>query len=180
MNKKSRLASHRPFSGWGLCCNVLSPIGYSRNALTVESFIHELAHMAQKDLLGFRLDLLQNHQRARRVLEVANEKAGWAQPLGKKEGRGVAQHFSFGSCVAKVAEVSVDRKGKIEVHRVVCAVDCGLVVNSDIVQVCPPYRTGCRKCALCCSGLNRRMCRPEAVDNLQTRNPERAPQSTPF
>jgi isoquinoline 1-oxidoreductase beta subunit len=109
-------------------------VGHSHNAFAVESFIDELAYSAGKDPLEFRLHLLKNHPRPRRVLEVAAEKARWGKPLTKGHGRGVAHHFSFGSYVAQVAEVSVNEKdGTIKVHRIVCAVDCGPVINPDII-----------------------------------------------
>ncbi|HYA11480.1 MAG TPA: xanthine dehydrogenase family protein molybdopterin-binding subunit, partial [Thermodesulfovibrionales bacterium] len=109
-------------------------VGSTHNAFTVECFIDELSHAAKKDSLEFRLNHLKNHKRAYKVLEVAAEKAGWRRPLKKGQGRGIAQHFSFGSYVAQVAEVSVDEKtGTIKVHRVVCAVDCGDVINPAII-----------------------------------------------
>ncbi len=110
-------------------------VGSSHNAFTVESFVDELAFAAKKDPLEFRLGLLKNHARARRVLEVAAEKAGWGKPLSRGQARGIAYHLSFGSYVAEVAEVSVDRKsGSITVHKVTCAVDCGPIVNPAIVS----------------------------------------------
>ena len=110
-------------------------VGSSHNAFTVESFVDELAHAAKKDPLEFRLGLLKNHPRGRRVLETAAEKAGWGKPLKKGRAKGIAYHLSFGSYVAEVAEVSVNKKnGAIKVHRVVCAVDCGSVVNPEIVS----------------------------------------------
>ena len=109
-------------------------VGSSHNGFTVESFVDEAAHAAGKDPVEFRLGLLRNHHRAYRVLETVTEKAGWAKPLQKAQGRGVAQHMSFGSYIAQVAEVSVDKKdGAIKVHRVVCAVDCGSIVNPAII-----------------------------------------------
>jgi isoquinoline 1-oxidoreductase beta subunit len=70
--------------------------------------------------------------RARRVLEVVAEKAGWGKAIPKGEGRGIAQHACFGTWTAQVAEISVNKKdGTIKVHRVVAAVDCGPVVNPD-------------------------------------------------
>jgi isoquinoline 1-oxidoreductase beta subunit len=110
-------------------------VGSSHNAFTVESFVDELAHAANKDPLEFRLGLLKKHPRAKRVLEVAAEKAGWGKPLSKGQARGIAYHLSFESYVAEVAEISVDKKtGAITVHKVTCAVDCGTVVNPAIVQ----------------------------------------------
>jgi CO/xanthine dehydrogenase Mo-binding subunit len=110
-------------------------VGHSHNAFTVESFIDELAHAGNRDPLEFRLDLLRNRPRSRRALEVAAEHAGWGTPLREGQARGIAQHFCFGSSVAQVAEVSVnDANGTIRVHRIVCAVDCGPVINPGIVS----------------------------------------------
>jgi isoquinoline 1-oxidoreductase beta subunit len=101
----------------------------------VESFVDELAHAAGRDPLEFRLAMLGDHPRARRVLEAAAEKAGWGGNLPEGRGRGIAYHLSFGSYVAEVAEVSVDdRSGAVTVHKVTCAVDCGSVVNPAIVR----------------------------------------------
>jgi isoquinoline 1-oxidoreductase beta subunit len=109
-------------------------VGSSHNAFTVESCLDELAHLAGQDPLEFRLTHLPPSSRAGRVLTVAAEKAGWGKPLPPGHALGLAQHFSFGTYVAQVAEVSADDKsGKIRVHRVVCAVDCGAVVNPDTV-----------------------------------------------
>jgi isoquinoline 1-oxidoreductase beta subunit len=100
------------------------------NAFVIESFIDELAHAAGKDPLEFRLQSLKNNMRASRVLETVAEKAGWGKVIPKGEARGITQHACFGSYVAEVAEISVDKKdGKIKVHRIVAAVDCGPVVN---------------------------------------------------
>jgi isoquinoline 1-oxidoreductase beta subunit len=110
-------------------------VGSSHNAFVVESFVDELAHSAKKDPLAFRLAMLKQHPRAQRVLEVAAEKSGWQGPPTAGRGRGIAYCLSFGSYVAQVAEVSVDRStGTIAVHKVTCAVDCGPVVNPTIVS----------------------------------------------
>lgn len=100
------------------------------NAFAIECFMDELAKAAGKDPLEFRLQALKNNLRAHRVLETVAEKAGWGKPIARGEGRGIAQHACFGSWLAHVVELSVDRaSGKIKVHRVVAAVDCGPVVN---------------------------------------------------
>ncbi|MBI3376454.1 MAG: xanthine dehydrogenase family protein molybdopterin-binding subunit [Betaproteobacteria bacterium] len=107
-------------------------VGHSHNAFFTESFIDELAHAAKRDPFEFRRDLLQSHPRYRAVLDLAAEKAGWTGPLPAGFARGIALHESFGSIVAQVAEVSL-RDGTPQVHRVVCAIDCGIVVNPRIV-----------------------------------------------
>ena len=100
------------------------------NAFAIECFMDELAQAAGKDPLEFRLQSLKNNLRARRVLETVAEKSGWGKPPARGEGRGIAQHACFGSWMAQVVELSVDRaSGKIKVHRVVAAVDCGPVIN---------------------------------------------------
>jgi isoquinoline 1-oxidoreductase beta subunit len=100
----------------------------------VESFMDELAHAAGKDPVEFRMHLLSNNMRARRVLQTVAEKAGWGKPMPKGKGRGIAQHACFGSYVAQVADVSVNEKdGTVKVDRIVSAVDCGPVVNPDTV-----------------------------------------------
>ena len=108
-------------------------VGHSNTAFVVESFIDEAAHAAGKDPFEFRRVLLEKHPRHKAVLELAAEKAGWGNPLPAGQARGIAVHESFGSFVAQVAEVSVSSSGEIKVHRVVCAVDCGRVVNPDTV-----------------------------------------------
>src|SRR5205823_4886908 len=78
--------------------------------------------------------LLGKHPRHKRVLEFVAEKAGWGKALSNGRGRGLAVHESFGSYVAQVAEVSISKDRGLRVHRVVCAVDCGPVVNPNIVR----------------------------------------------
>lgn len=107
-------------------------VGHSHNAFFTESFIDELAHAAKRNPFEFRRDLLQSHPRYRAVLELAAAKAGWGKPLPAGVARGIALHESFGSIVAQVAEVSLP-DGSPRVHRVVCAIDCGTVVNPRIV-----------------------------------------------
>ena len=109
-------------------------VGHSHTAFVMESFLDELAFAAGKDPLQYRRDLLQQHPRTLRVLETAAAKAGWGKRLAKGQGRGIAVHESFGSYVAQVAEVSLTPAGELRVHRVVCAVDCGSVVNPDTVK----------------------------------------------
>jgi isoquinoline 1-oxidoreductase subunit beta len=100
------------------------------NAFIMESFVDELAHVTGKDPLKFRLELLKDNKRPKRVLETVAEKAGWGETVPKGMGRGIAQHACFGSYVAQVADLSVNKSdGTIKVHKIVCAVDCGPVVN---------------------------------------------------
>ncbi len=109
-------------------------VGHSHTGFVVESFLDEVAHAAGKDPYEFRRGLLANHPRHRGVLELAALKAGWGKPLAAGRARGLAVHESFGSFVSQVAEVSVSPEGEVHVHRVVCAVDCGLAVNPSTVE----------------------------------------------
>ncbi|MEZ5344599.1 MAG: xanthine dehydrogenase family protein molybdopterin-binding subunit [Pyrinomonadaceae bacterium] len=108
-------------------------VGSSHTAFSTECFLDELAAEAKKDPLEFRLSLLEKHPRHAGVLKLAAEKAGWGKKSPDRVFQGIAVHESFGSYVAQVAEVSVDQKGNLKVHRVVCAIDCGQVVNPDTV-----------------------------------------------
>lgn len=109
-------------------------VGSTHNAFTVESFIDELALLAQKDPLEFRIAHLANNRRASRLLGIVAEKIGW----NNKEagyGYGVAQHYSFGTYVAEAAKVWIDdSKGGIEVKKIVAAVDCGSIINPAIIK----------------------------------------------
>ncbi|MEI7446245.1 MAG: molybdopterin cofactor-binding domain-containing protein [Burkholderiales bacterium] len=111
-------------------------VGHSHQAFFKESFLDECAHAAGADPLAYRLALLEGRPRQRAVLELAASKAGWGTPVpaapdGAKAARGLALHESFGATVAQVAEVSVAADGTIRVHRVTCAIDCGVPVNPD-------------------------------------------------
>ena len=109
-------------------------VGHSHNGFAVEAFFDELAHAGGKDPFELRRTLLANQPRMRAVLELVAQKANWGKQCPAGRGRGIATHFSFDSYVAQVAEVSVDKAGEVRVHRVVCAVDCGRVVNPDTVK----------------------------------------------
>jgi isoquinoline 1-oxidoreductase beta subunit len=114
-------------------------VGSTHTAFSTETFFDELAQAAGKDPVAWRLAMLDKHPRHAGVLKLAAEKAGWNQPLrtgaaGERRGRGVAVHESFGTFVAQVAEVTVKADGSYKVDRVVCAVDCGIVVNPDVVK----------------------------------------------
>ncbi|NOZ67143.1 MAG: xanthine dehydrogenase family protein molybdopterin-binding subunit [Alphaproteobacteria bacterium] len=121
--------------------NVKSPIstlwwrsvGHTHTAFSKEVTIDILAEMAGADPVAFRLNLLKDHPRQAGVLKLVAEKAGWDTPLPDGWGRGVAVHESFNSFVAQVVEVSRNKAGAIKVERVVCAVDCGIAVNPDVI-----------------------------------------------
>jgi isoquinoline 1-oxidoreductase beta subunit len=107
-------------------------VGPTRNGFVVEGFIDELAAAAKQDPLTYRRALVRD-PRARDVLDLAAEKAGWGTPLPKGEGRGIALMHAFGSYVAQVAHVAVDNEGEVRVKRMVCAIDCGQPVNPDTI-----------------------------------------------
>jgi isoquinoline 1-oxidoreductase beta subunit len=109
-------------------------VGPSHNVFVTESFMDELAAAAKQDPLAYRRALLDKSARAKAVLDLAAEKSGWGQPLGERIGRGVAIQFVFATHMAQVAEVDVAKDGAVRVRRVVCAVDCGTVVNPDTVR----------------------------------------------
>jgi hypothetical protein len=109
-------------------------VGPSHNVFVVESFMDELAAAAKQDPVVYRRALLDKSPRAKAVLELAAEKAGWGQPLPDRVGRGVSVQFAFATYMAQVAEVEVSKNGAVRVRRVVCAVDCGSVVNPDTVR----------------------------------------------
>ena len=109
-------------------------VGHTHTAFAVEVFIDELATAAGQDPYEYRRALLADHPRHRAVLELAAEKAGWGTPLPKGRGRGIAVHESFDSFVAEVAEVTVQPDGNFKVDRVVCAMDCGVAVNPNVIE----------------------------------------------
>jgi isoquinoline 1-oxidoreductase subunit beta len=110
-------------------------VGHSHNAFFSECFIDELAVAAKQDPVAYRMALLDTMPRHAAVLKLAAEKAGWGQPLPAGRARGVALHESFDSIVAEVVEMSLDGPDKKQprVHRVVVAIDCGIVINPGIV-----------------------------------------------
>lgn len=109
-------------------------VGSTHNAYAVEAFLDEIAQAAGRDTVEFRLELLAGNPRHSEVLKRAAAAAGWGDPVPEGVGRGVAVAESFGSYVAQVADVRVRPDGGIKVERVVCAVDCGLAVNPDVVR----------------------------------------------
>jgi isoquinoline 1-oxidoreductase subunit beta len=108
-------------------------VGPTHNVFVVESFIDELAAVAKQDPVAYRKALLGHNPRALAVLNLATEKAAWGAPLPARVGRGVSVQFAFGSYLAQVAEVEVATDGAVKVRRIVCAVDCGLVINPDTI-----------------------------------------------
>ena len=109
-------------------------VGPSRNVFVTESFIDELAAAAKQDPVAYRLALLDQTPRAKAVLALAAERAGWGGTLPSRVGRGVSVQNAFATYMAQVAEVEVATDGTVRVRRVVCAVDCGTVVNPDTVE----------------------------------------------
>jgi len=110
-------------------------VGVTHNNFVVESFIDELAAASGQDPVAFRRALLGKSPRAMAVLNLAAKEAGWGKPLERGRGRGVALLYSdWGTYLAQVADVKVNDSGEVRVHRIVCAVDCGTVVNPDIVK----------------------------------------------
>jgi isoquinoline 1-oxidoreductase beta subunit len=115
-----------PFGFW-------RSVGASFQGFVVEAFIDELATSAGKDPYRFRRDLLSRAPRHRAVLDLAADKAGWSTPPPQGRGRGIAVMEAFGSILAQVTEVSVDARGNVRVHKVVCTVDTGWVINPDTI-----------------------------------------------
>ncbi len=109
-------------------------VGSSQNAWITECFFDELCAAGGKDPIEARMKLLGPHPRHRRALERAAREAGWGRALAKGHAQGAALHESFGSIVAQIAEVSLEPDGTPHVHRVVCAVDCGEVVDPGGVR----------------------------------------------
>jgi len=108
-------------------------VGPTRSIFVVESFMDELAAHAKTDPVKFRRPLIKA-ARMRAVFDLAVQKSGWNQPLPAGRGRGIAIQFAFGSYLAQVVEVEVDSARRVQVHRVVCVLDCGQLVNPDTVH----------------------------------------------
>jgi isoquinoline 1-oxidoreductase beta subunit len=109
-------------------------VGPSHNVFVTESFMDELAAAAKQDPVAYRRALLDKTPRAKAVLDLAAEKAGWGQPLPPRVGRGVSLQYAFATYMAQVADVEVSKDGAVRVRRVVCAVDCGIPVNPDTIR----------------------------------------------
>jgi isoquinoline 1-oxidoreductase beta subunit len=109
-------------------------VGVTRGTFVVESFIDELAANAKADPLAYRIALLDKNPRAKAVLQLAAERSGWGKPLPAGQGRGIALCIGFGSFVAQVVQVSVDKDGTVNPTHAWCAVDCGIQVNPDTIR----------------------------------------------
>jgi isoquinoline 1-oxidoreductase beta subunit len=108
-------------------------VGNTHTAYVMETMVDELAHASAQDPVAYRRILLKDHTRHLAALNLVAEKAGWDQPLPAGRFRGVALHEAFGSYVAEVVEISME-KGQPKVHKVTCAIDCGVAVNPDGVR----------------------------------------------
>ncbi len=109
-------------------------VGVTRGTFVVESFIDELAANASADPLAYRVALLEKNPRAKAVLQIAARRSGWGKPLPAGQGRGIALCIGFGSFIAQVVQVSVDKDGAVSPTHVWCAVDCGIQVNPDTIR----------------------------------------------
>lgn len=112
----------------------LRSVDHTHTAFATEAFIGELAAAAGKDAVEFRRAMLADNPRLLATLNLAAEKAGWGEKLPAGRGRGVASHVTMGSWASHVADVSIQPNGRIKVDRVVCAIDCGIAVNPDVVR----------------------------------------------
>ena len=113
-------------------------VGHSHTAFATECMIDELAAAAGQDPYLFRRAMLGSRARQLAVLDLAAARSGWGEPLpsapdGRRRGRGLALHECFGTCVAQVADVTVDTDGAVHVDRVVCALDCGIAINPNVI-----------------------------------------------
>ena len=109
-------------------------VGVTRGTFAVESFVDELAAEAKKDPLAYRLALLDANPRAKAVLSIAAERSAWGKALPAGQGRGIALCIGFGSFIAQVVHVSVDKDGAVNPTGVWCVVDCGVQVNPDTIR----------------------------------------------
>ena len=138
-------ASNLPYAVANIDVDVHSPafpvpvlwwrsVGSTHNAYATEVFTDMVAKAAGKDPLAWRMAMLGKHPRHTAVLDLAAQKSGWGSDLGPNRARGLAVAESFGSFVAQVAEISRDAQGNIKVDRIVCAVDCGMAINPDMIR----------------------------------------------
>jgi isoquinoline 1-oxidoreductase beta subunit len=111
-------------------------VNHNQNAIYLECFLDEVAHATNQDPLALRRKLMANHPRHRAVLDAVAERIGWGGPLpAGVQGRGIAQQMGFGSYVAAAAEVSVNERGELRIHRIVAATDCGVAVNPKQIEM---------------------------------------------
>jgi isoquinoline 1-oxidoreductase subunit beta len=129
-NLRIEWADHEP----GITVWYMRAVGHSQNIFFAESFVDELAHAARRDPVEYRVAMLSKQPRLRRVLEESARRSNWSVALPVGRARGIAISDFWGTAVAQVAEVSLGRDGQPQVDRVVCAVDCGMVVNPEIVK----------------------------------------------
>jgi len=107
-------------------------VNLNQNAVYMECFLDEMAHEAGRDQLEFRLDLLKDSPKMAAVLKAAAERGGWGKDDGKA--RGLANIYGFGAFVAACAEVSVDENGKLKMHKITAATDCGHAANPQQIE----------------------------------------------
>jgi isoquinoline 1-oxidoreductase beta subunit len=117
----------------GIAVGYWRSVSHALNCFVVESFMDELAKEAKKDPFEFRRDLLGKQPRYKNVLELAAGKAGWGKPPAGRH-LGIALMEGYGTYIAEVAEISIDKSNKLRVHKVTCVVDCGQMVNPSIVE----------------------------------------------
>ncbi|MDM0022308.1 xanthine dehydrogenase family protein molybdopterin-binding subunit [Variovorax saccharolyticus] len=109
-------------------------VGVTRGTFAVESFVDELAANAKQDPLDYRVAMLDKNPRAKTVLQLAAQQAGWGKPLPAGQARGIALCTGFGSYIAQVVQITTDKDGTVTPMRAWCVVDCGVVVNPDTVR----------------------------------------------
>ncbi len=131
-NKRVEFARHE--APQGMLTGNWRGVGPTRSAPAIEGGIDEAAHLAGRDPVEYRRALLTENPRLLKVLDVAAERAEWKKPLGPGRGRGIAVLADFGSFAGLVMQVHVDASGRIDVERIVCAVDCGVVINPGILK----------------------------------------------
>jgi len=109
-------------------------VNLNQNAIYLECFLDEVAHATKQDPLALRRQLMARHPKHLAVLDAVAQRVGWDKPAPAGVHRGLAQTMGFGSYVAACAEVSVSREGKLKIHRIVAATDCGHAVNPQQIE----------------------------------------------
>lgn len=112
----------------------LRSVDHTHTGFATEVFLDEIAQASGQDPLALRRALLADNPRLLNVVNIAAEKAGWGEELPAGRGRGIATHFTMGSWAAHVADVSVGKDGQVKVERIICAADCGLAINPDVIE----------------------------------------------